>query len=195
MSRSCAPLGSQPWPDPSNARAACIEAAYAIAKLIQLYERRYSLRRMNILGVGITCSAALLLVFASVTQQNRATTKELAPQLSACFRALDDMSAGWESAKRAREFLILLQRRWKLQGGGSQKVRLASQIVSGDSGPVKRSRTDSTNGLGHREHLLASSNIAVKSPQSTGFSSNKPVDMAMGLDPDWIFADTIENYI
>ena len=101
--------------DPEHARSMCIDAAISIAKLLQLYERRYGLRRVNIQAVGITCSAALLLIFAVVVkyplEEGSADAASPAVHLSTCFRALDEFGAAWESAKQARTFLTLLQRR------------------------------------------------------------------------------------
>lgn len=106
-------------PNPEHAKSMCIDAAISIAKLLQIYERRYGLRRVNIQAVGITCSAALLLIFAVVVkyQPEAGSTDASSPamHLSTCFRALDEFGAAWESAKQAQNFLTLLQRRWELQ--------------------------------------------------------------------------------
>uniref|UniRef100_A0A8H7KFI6 Uncharacterized protein n=1 Tax=Bionectria ochroleuca TaxID=29856 RepID=A0A8H7KFI6_BIOOC len=45
-------------PGCEHARMMCIESAATIGKLLYIYELQYSFKRMNIHGVGITCSAA-----------------------------------------------------------------------------------------------------------------------------------------
>ena len=102
-------------PGPAHDRKMCIDAAISIAKLLQAYESRYTFRRMNIQGPAITCSAALLLIFASISHIGRSQGLNVAPHLSVCFRALDEFGQSWESAKRAKDFLTRLQRQWELK--------------------------------------------------------------------------------
>ncbi|CAM1510981.1 Fc.00g084940.m01.CDS01 [Cosmosporella sp. VM-42] len=172
-------------PGSGHARMMCVESAYAIAKLLQLYEIRYALRRMNIQGVGIACSAALLLIFAAVTNYQRqgTNTNNTGLHLSACFRALDDFGASWESAKRARDFLILLQRQWELQGR-SARVRRTSQPVPADSMPRKRTRTSSLERpIGINQ---AYTGLSPPRQQSRLHGASDSADVEMGLDLDWI---------
>lgn len=144
--------------DPEHARSMCIDAALSIAKLLQLYESRYGLRRVNIQAVGITCSAALLLIFAVVVNHNLGgaaafNPATLAAHLSTCFRALDEFGAAWESARQARNFLTLLQRRWELQARRVRNTRDTRDAFSpgfpgpGRVVPNKRPRTGDTQDL------------------------------------------------
>ncbi|KAH8659465.1 fungal-specific transcription factor domain-containing protein, partial [Ilyonectria robusta] len=133
MSRTYAQPTPPQGPGSSHARMMCIESAYAIAKLLQIYEGRYALRLMNIQGVGIACSAALLLIFANVTNFKRYTTTDVGLRLSACFRALDEFGATWESSKRAKDFLVLLHRQWELRGRsatGPPTIKKAHTVIS-----------------------------------------------------------------
>ncbi|KAK2594020.1 hypothetical protein QQS21_008282 [Conoideocrella luteorostrata] len=142
--------------DPEHARVMCLEAAISIGKLLQMYETRYGLRRMHIQAVGITCSAALLLIFAVVinsgdtgdvdaTAINGSHSKSLkqtsvqqaALYLSVCFNALDEFGFAWESAKKARHFLDLLQKRWERQ---VRRVRKGEATI-----PSKRQRQPQDN--------------------------------------------------
>ncbi|KAI1213739.1 fungal-specific transcription factor domain-containing protein [Annulohypoxylon truncatum] len=163
------------------ARMMCIESATAIAKLLQHYESRYTLRRMNIQGVGITCSAALLLLFTAVTNY-RLPGDDVEFLLSSCFRALDEFGAAWENAKRARDFLVLLQRQWESRARAS-RARRPSQ--SSTSISRKRARTSS------HGSILGSSSISY--PETTqplprpGFQAgNYSTNMTMGFDLDWM---------
>ncbi|KAL1891083.1 hypothetical protein Sste5346_007908 [Sporothrix stenoceras] len=106
-------------PDVDHARKMCMEAACAIAQLLRRYEERYTLRRINIQAVAITFSAALLLVFAAVSHYQSMREDEILADLSACFRALDELAPSWDTAKRARDFLIRLQRHWERQARAS----------------------------------------------------------------------------
>lgn len=184
MSRSHIQPNPPRGPGSKHAQATCIESASSIAGLIQLYESHYALRRMNIQGVGIVCSAALLLIFATVSHFNTASRQDLKVQLSACFRALDEFGAAWESAKRAREFLLLLQRRWQRQAT-STKVRRASQAMPNDDlTSMKRHRSDS---IDRPQGPLSDS------PLEANSSHIIPGDLEAGgdmnLDLYWVVAD------
>ncbi|CAG9953093.1 unnamed protein product, partial [Clonostachys rosea f. rosea IK726] len=105
-------------PGCEHARMMCIESAATIGKLLYIYELQYSFKRMNIHGVGITCSAASLLIFASISNNTTLSPHDTACHLNACLRALDCFSSSWETAKKARDFLAMLQRKWGIQGRG-----------------------------------------------------------------------------
>ncbi|KAF4464335.1 hypothetical protein FALBO_8836 [Fusarium albosuccineum] len=171
-------------PGAAHARMMCVESAYAIAKLLQLYEIQYALRRMNIQGVGIACSAALLLIFAAVTNYQRQGENDIGLHLSACFRALDELGVTWESAKRAKDFLVLLQRQWELHGRTARAQR-TSPTMTTDSAPRKRTRTSLDDGLSGQVQLQQD----VSPPQLRQglLGQTGPADIEMGLDLDWIF--------
>ncbi|KAK1976422.1 fungal-specific transcription factor domain-containing protein, partial [Colletotrichum cereale] len=94
-----------------HAQRMCIESAMAMAKLVQNYERLHTLRRVNIQGVAMIFSAAIILIFASMSRRRRKKTAQTTTRLSVCFRALEELSSSWECAKRARDFLSILQRK------------------------------------------------------------------------------------
>ena len=71
---------------------------------------------MNVQIVTIIFTAALILVFATVSQQAQQSEEshaDMVAHLNTCFRALDDLGQSFENAKRTREILMILQRRWK----------------------------------------------------------------------------------
>lgn len=124
-------------PGYTHAREVCINSAISIAKILVLYETRYTLRRINVKAVSITSSAVLLLLFAAVSQYQ--TEKEnITAHLSTCFRALDEFSLSWQSANRAKDLLVRLQHKWEIRTRASKPDR-------GPDGtgypPRKRSRT------------------------------------------------------
>ncbi|KAJ8128012.1 hypothetical protein O1611_g5624 [Lasiodiplodia mahajangana] len=135
---------SQAEPFLADARRQCIDSAIAIAKLLRIYESQYTFRRINVQAVGMTCSAALLLIFALVTGYQRPEGKELKVYLVVCFRALEEFSQAWENAKRNRDFLVLLQRNWESRSRMPNKNRRTSlNKTSVDFTGRKRARTSS----------------------------------------------------
>ncbi|KAL4950635.1 fungal-specific transcription factor domain-containing protein [Aspergillus filifer] len=122
-------------PGHSHAREMCIQSAIAIARILAMYENRFTLRRIHTKAVAITSSAVLLLLFAAVTgykvpsgsggehggqrqQQQQGSTGTgtgIAGHLSTCFRALDEFAMSWPSASRAKDLLLRLQRRWEIR--------------------------------------------------------------------------------
>ncbi|KAI1262918.1 fungal-specific transcription factor domain-containing protein [Xylariaceae sp. FL1019] len=143
----------RPWMRSSNthvdpfladARGQCIKSAVIIAELLKIYESRYTLRRINVQAVGITCSAALLLIFGIVTKYTLPDGKDLKPYLSICFRAMEEFSSAWENAKRNRDFLILLRRKWETRSRVAGTNRRMSSLRSPvDFTGRKRARTSS----------------------------------------------------
>ena len=61
MSKAHSQLQQAKGPGADQARKVCMDSACAIARLLRLYEERWTLRRINIQAVAITFSAALLL--------------------------------------------------------------------------------------------------------------------------------------
>ncbi|KAK0645351.1 Nitrogen assimilation transcription factor nirA [Lasiodiplodia hormozganensis] len=140
-------------PGHMHAQQMCIESSTAIVDLLRLYEQRYTFRRMNIHAVSVIFTTSLILIFIICSKQrgstpplpvtgsseSKARAKSLAntpaenaiAQLSVCFRALEDLTQSYDSARRTREFLVALQQRWQQQaqrwnrshsaGGGSKR--------------------------------------------------------------------------
>ncbi|KAJ0420937.1 hypothetical protein BJY00DRAFT_323516 [Aspergillus carlsbadensis] len=108
-----------------HAREMCIQSAICIARILVMYEARYTLRRIHTKAVAITSSAVLLLLFAAVAQYSNGRGDILC-HLSTCFRALDEFAISWPSASRAKDILLRLQRRWEIRTRSS-RGRLQSQ--------------------------------------------------------------------
>ena len=170
-------------PGPDHARMMCADAALSIAKLLQLYEIRYSLRRINTQAVGIVCSAALLLIFANVTQYQKENANQIRKHLSACFRALEEFESSWESAKKTRDFLLLLQRQWELR---ARSARSRCDSSSGATGANSRKRTRSadTDESNMEEQLCKILSRQHQHTRSHGVSDL--MDPSIGSDLSWI---------
>ncbi|GME31628.1 Transcription factor [Neofusicoccum parvum] len=120
-------------PGHMHAQQMCIESSTAIVDLLRLYEQRYTFRRMNIHAVSVIFTTSLILIFIICSKQRGTTPPPLGSssnnkslsgspaenaiaQLSVCFRALEDLTQSYDSARRTREFLVALQQRWQQQG-------------------------------------------------------------------------------
>ena len=166
-------------PGADHARKMCIDSASAIAQLLRLYEERYTFRRINIQAVAITFSAALLLVFASVIHHQRERGDEILANLSVCFRALDELAPSWDTAKRARDFLIRLQRHWERQARSSSLAAArddASSTRSGFSVSRKRPRPS-----------------IPSSDQNNWAENGTAANFGMDIDFDWMLSTSMEG--
>ncbi|KAL4754331.1 hypothetical protein BDW72DRAFT_190193 [Aspergillus terricola var. indicus] len=133
MSKSSLQPQPPQGPGYGHAREMCIQSALAIARILVMYECRYTLRRIHTKAVAITSSAVLLLLFAAVTQyrscngdvgdKQGGTRDGIAKHLSTCFRALDEFAISWPSAARAKDLLLRLQRRWEIRTRSTQGRR------------------------------------------------------------------------
>lgn len=98
---------------PVHARDMCVRAALQIAKLLGWYEKQHTLRRANILIVQIVFSAALVLVYATVSQSDPVSHQELFTNLEVCSSALAKLGDIFENASRALEVLLRIKRVWQ----------------------------------------------------------------------------------
>lgn len=115
MSKSYLQPSPPQGPGYLHARNMCIKSSIAIAKILDLYEARYPLRRIHIQAVSITSSAILLLLFAAVSGYPSRGHDDIVLYLSTCLRALDEFGLSWESARRAKDFFVRLQRQWEMR--------------------------------------------------------------------------------
>ncbi|RHZ61380.1 hypothetical protein CDV55_101702 [Aspergillus turcosus] len=93
-------------PGYTHARKMCIQSAIAISKILNMYEARYTLRRINVQAVSITSSAILFLLFAAVSNYPTHSRGNISLYLTTCFRALDEFTLSWKSAQRAKDLLV-----------------------------------------------------------------------------------------
>lgn len=139
-------------PGHKHARKMCVDSAAAIAKLLHLYESRYTFRRMNIQAVAITCSAALMLIFATVLNRDFNHDQETVTHLSLCYRALEEFGFSWESAKRAQSFLVHMQSLWETRirpyRSAKRAMSEAPEKYQAQSPQTKRSRISPESGSG-----------------------------------------------
>lgn len=100
-----------------HARQACSASASSISQLLIRYENDHGFPRMHDYAVNIIFSAALISLFNSIAHSSKQLDHATATaDLSVFFRALDDLSRSFNSAKRAREHLATIQRKWYVPG-------------------------------------------------------------------------------
>jgi hypothetical protein len=201
MSKSHIQLQRAPSSD--HARKMCMDSASAIAQLLRLYEERYTFRRVNIQAVAITFSAALLLVFATVFHYQREREDEILADLSVCFRALDELAPSWDTAKRARDFLIRLQRHWERQARSSSLVAAhddANSTRSGFSASKKRPwasirpSDESNESRPSRFRDETTTSLQREYWADNGMVTNySTADFGMDIDFDWMLATSMEG--
>jgi VanZ family protein len=126
------PRSPRQGPGYHHARRMCIESSTAIARILHIYEKHYTFRRMNNQVVAIIFSAALMLLYVTIantfsssknSSENTNSNAEMVAYLNLCFRALDELGQSFENAKRTRDFLVSLQRRWQAHLRKDKKVR------------------------------------------------------------------------
>ncbi|KAL4811439.1 fungal-specific transcription factor domain-containing protein [Aspergillus unguis] len=170
------PRAPRQGPGYHHARKMVIESSIAIARLLHIYEKNYTFRRMNNQVVSMIFSAALILLYVTISttplasraglEQLSYDSKGMVAYLNLCFRALDELGQSFENAKRTRDFLVSLQRRWqaRMRRSGALKRGVSDSRARGpQQGPSsardtrgavaspartrKKSRVDAPTGL------------------------------------------------
>ncbi|PYH41015.1 transcription factor domain-containing protein [Aspergillus saccharolyticus JOP 1030-1] len=131
------PRSPRQGPGYHHARRMCIESSTAIAQLLHIYEKYYTFRRMNSQVVAMIFSAALILLYVTISNSRQGSENgrnaEMVAYLNLCFRALDEIGQSFENAKRTRDFLVSLQRRWQAhmrRSGSAIKRQMSQQALS-----------------------------------------------------------------
>jgi len=91
----------------------CVASALEIAKILQLYETTYTLSMVATPVVHAAFSAALILVYATLSQTNISSSGDLSGDLATCCRVLSVLGARFESATRALDTLLAIKRKWQ----------------------------------------------------------------------------------
>lgn len=136
------PRAPRQGPGYHHARRMVIESSIAIARLLHIYEKNYTFRRMNNQVVSMIFSAALILLYVTISttplasktgfEQHSDSNTQMVAHLNLCFRALDELGQSFENAKRTRDFLVSLQRRWQA------RMRRSGGMKRGVSGSRNR---------------------------------------------------------
>lgn len=98
---------------PEHAREMCVRSASRISILLSFYEEQHSLSQVNILVVQITFSAALILVYATVSERDIENHRRLTAHLEMCCRALAELGHVFNNAARTLDVLLHVKRTWQ----------------------------------------------------------------------------------
>ncbi|KAJ4049560.1 hypothetical protein NW763_008858 [Fusarium oxysporum] len=113
----------QPYPrvgaGHQHARSMCVQSAIDIAKLIGGYKLCFSIRRANVLFVHMAFTAALILVYATISEQEDHDRAEMSVHLDVCCQALAELGNVFESASRTLDILLSVKRTWQARLVGS----------------------------------------------------------------------------
>jgi hypothetical protein len=165
-------------------RSACLEAAFAISKLIRLYEKNYTLHCINIQAVSIIFSAALFLVFASISPTQSHDREALSTHLDVCSQALAKLGEYYENASRSLDLLLTIKRDWKarLIAGNSRypKRRRTSRFSTGQA-PTKYLKTNP-------QQPITEAGDNVYDSETTSSRNNIPYDFDPFDSADWQYA-------
>lgn len=206
------PRSPRQGPGYHHARRMCIESSIAIARLLHIYEKFYTFRRMNNQVVAIIFSAALMLLYVTISNtphpskspsDNSNSNAEMVAYLNLCFRALDELGQSFENAKRTRDFLVSLQRRWQahMRRSGSALKRqisnqpslqqLASLGSDADASRKKTRITAPNNHITYPASMTPTSQPTFSvpnhpQPQLSGQQSLDPTQLGVPGEFDWI---------
>ncbi|KAL1858737.1 hypothetical protein Daus18300_009871 [Diaporthe australafricana] len=135
----------QPYPligrGPQHAREMCVRSASRISILLSWYEKQHSFSQINILVVQITFSAALILVYATVSERDIQNHRLLTGHLEMCCRALAELGNVFTNATRTLDVLLHVKRTWqaRLVAASAGSKRRAAGSSAGT--PTKRRTT------------------------------------------------------
>ncbi|KAF2146171.1 uncharacterized protein K452DRAFT_242783, partial [Aplosporella prunicola CBS 121167] len=140
----------QPYPQVGqghqHAREMCVRSASRISVLLSWYEKWYSFSQINIQVVQITFSAALILVYATVSETNAQNHRQLTGHLEMCCRALAELGNIFNNATRTLDVLLHVKRTWQARlvaaSAGSKRRGFA---VTTESQSKRRSKSDDEN--------------------------------------------------
>jgi hypothetical protein len=128
-----------------HARKTCINSACEMASVLVLFEKRFGYRRLNVETLQILPSAALILIFASVSMpEGDESAPEIAANLNNVLRASDELSNTYVSAREHLESLVLIQQSWRSTAKGKHRKRSIMgtrlELTEGEHQQAKRGR-------------------------------------------------------
>ncbi|KAL4895370.1 fungal-specific transcription factor [Aspergillus ambiguus] len=192
------PRSPRQGPGYHHARRMCIESSMAIARLLHIYEKFYTFRRMNNQVVAIIFSAALMLLYVTLSNSPRPSSSgsdsannnaDMVAYLNLCFRALDELGQSFENAKRTRDFLVSLQRRWqaRMRRSGSAVKRQISNRPSmhnlGGGKPESDPSRKKSRVTAPKNPSVYPFSMSTTSPPVAGLASSQSQSHSQPLDP------------
>lgn len=124
-----------------HARQICVTSACEMADILTGFERRFGYRRLNVETLQILPSAALILIFATIsTSDKKGKDPHVVANLSTVLRALDELSSTHVCAREHLDSLLSLQQSWYDIYKGQQAKRRAGSISQELNDPARRAK-------------------------------------------------------
>ncbi|RDW76947.1 hypothetical protein BP6252_05000 [Coleophoma cylindrospora] len=154
FSRSLNQQDSPSQQDPTNPRECCITATKSIIKLLRMYRKLHTLRRVNVHMVHLVFTASLMCIYSAYSHRGSTSATSL-QDLQFCCQALGEIGQAHQNATRALEVVICIKREWfsKTQNFSRSK-RPTSATEEGFSGDERRKRR-LTQSQGDTEHRVS----------------------------------------
>jgi hypothetical protein len=136
--------------DMSSCRDACRHAADSIARLLRIFDRLYTLRRINVQAVHLIFTASLIHVYNAYGSPTGDVRDAAVDHLEICCYALREMGQQFKNAIRALEVTIYLKgellKRWH---ANNKRPKSPTDQQARDMGSPKRQRlsVDGDNGV------------------------------------------------
>ncbi|KAH6976603.1 fungal-specific transcription factor domain-containing protein [Ilyonectria destructans] len=134
---------------PQHARDMCIQSACRISTLLSWYQCRRMLSQTNIQVVQFTFSAALILIYATVSENNPQSHQQLSGHLETCCQALAHLGDTFANASRTLDVLLQVKRTWQARLVTAAAGRKRCGLSSSTRSQVRR-RTEAASSLGSR---------------------------------------------
>ncbi|KAH7140494.1 putative fungal-specific transcription factor [Dactylonectria estremocensis] len=125
-----------------HAREMCISSAIEIAKLLRIFESQYTLSRSNVQMVYIAFTAALILVYATIAENNEESHRDLPFHLGTCSHALAELGNIFPNANRTLDVLLKVKRSWqaRLVAATTGSKRRGSSATTGSGSKRRRAQ-------------------------------------------------------
>ena len=125
-------------------RNKCLESARAMAQLLRMYRRTYTLRRTNVQAVHLVFTAALILVCSACGAPDAKEREESWPYLETCCQALGEMGQSFKNSNRAMEVITCIKAEL-LKQNRKNKKRSSHSVNQDDTSKGLRKKRRPTN--------------------------------------------------
>lgn len=90
----------------ASRRNTCTDSANTLARMVHIYRRLYSLRRINVQAVHLIFTATLIHVFTACGALDQTRSDNAWKNLEICCQALSEMGLAFKNAARALEVVM-----------------------------------------------------------------------------------------
>ncbi|PSK60293.1 hypothetical protein B9Z65_443 [Elsinoe australis] len=109
------------WNRPKRSRTVCVESAQEIARILLVVEQDPGFRRITVETSQMLPSAALVLIFSTLSVSSDKVKDDILRDLTTIMRALDELSSVLDSARESRDYLLSIQQQWQKKYKKSKK--------------------------------------------------------------------------